>query len=181
MDHAGSLPLERRPFPWRTAALVAGLVALVELAVLLALAGVRLAPSVHPASSPAATTAPAVTHPAATTTAAAATHATRAPAFGVQPLRPRSRTSVLVLNGNGITHAAGDEAARLVAKGYRGATPADAPSHSYARSLVLYAPGWEREGRRLGHDAGVRVVGPLDGMRPSQLKGAQLVLILGDS
>ncbi|HET7568833.1 MAG TPA: LytR C-terminal domain-containing protein [Gaiellaceae bacterium] len=181
MDHAGQLPLEQRQSPWRLAALAATAVALVELALLLAVAGVRLAPSLHRhASSPAAAAAtpPVVTH-AATTTAAAATTTPARPR--VQPLRPRSRVSVLVLNGNGVTHAAADEASRLVAKGYRGASSADAPSHSYARSLVLFAPGWQREGRRLGHDAGVKVVGPLDGMRPSQLKGSQLVLILGDS
>lgn len=177
MDHAGSLPLERRPFPWRTTALVAAAVALVELAALLALAGVGLAPSLHHAPPTTASTAPTATRSPATTAAA---QTSRTPAR-VQPLRPRSRVSVLVLNGNGISHAAGDEAARLLARGYRGAVPADAASHSYARSLVLYAPGWEREGRRLGRDAGVQIVGPLDGMRPSQLKGSQLVLILGGS
>jgi hypothetical protein len=88
---------------------------------------------------------------------------------------------VLVLNGNGVTGAAGREASHLLARGYRRATSADAPNHDYARSIVLYAPGWSREGRRLGHDAGVRIVGPLDGLRRSQLRGAQLVVILGDS
>ena len=38
-----------------------------------------------------------------------------------------------------------------------------------------------REARRLAHDAGVRAVAPLDGMTPSQLQGAQLVMILGGS
>ena len=45
---------------------------------------------------------------------------------------------------------------------------------------VTTAPrGFEGEGRRLARDLGVRVVGPLDGMRPAQLHGAQAVLILG--
>jgi hypothetical protein len=50
---------------------------------------------------------------------------------------------------------------------------------SYSRSIVMYRPGYEGEGRRLARDLGVRMVGPLDGMRPVQLHGAQAVLILG--
>ena len=52
---------------------------------------------------------------------------------------------------------------------------------TYAHSLVLFAPGFEREGKRLGRDAGISIVGPLDGLTPSQIKGSQLVVILGDS
>jgi hypothetical protein len=177
VEHAGQLELDRR-FPWRVVAVVAGIVAIAELFVLLAVAGVHLVPSLHLRHAPprAVTTtttpaAPAVTHPAATTP----------PHAKPQPLRPRSRVSVLVMNGNGITHAAADEAARLLGRGYRAATATDAPSHSYARSLVLFAPGYEREGKRLARDAGVVVVGPVDGMTPAQLKGSQLVVILGGS
>ena len=39
--------------------------------------------------------------------------------------------------------------------------------------------GFEGEGRRLARDLGVKVVGPLDGMRPGQLHGAHAVFILG--
>ena len=73
----------------------------------------------------------------------------------VHPLRPRSSVSVLVLNGNGVSGAAGSLATRLGASGYRSATAADAPRQDYARSVVLYRPGWVREARRLAHDAGV--------------------------
>ena len=165
-----------RPFPWRTAALAAAGLALLELLLLLVLAGVRLAPGVHHHAQAAADTTPAAAHATVTRKhAPARTH------VKPQPLRPRRRVSVLVLNGNGVTGAAGREASHLLARGYRRATSADAPNHDYARSIVLYAPGWSREGRRLGHDAGVRIVGPLDGLRRSQLRGAQLVVILGDS
>ena len=99
----------------------------------------------------------------------------------VHPLRPRSSVSVLVLNGNGVSGAAGSLATRLGSAGYRSATAADAPSHNYARSVVLYRPGWVREARRLARDAGVQAVAPLDGMTPSQLRGAQLVMLLGGS
>jgi hypothetical protein len=172
VDHAA--PSFERSFPWRTAALAAGAVALVELLVLLVVSGVRLAPGLqHPAA--AKTAAPAAAH-----AAAAARTRVRTPAHArPQPLRPRSRVSILILNGNGVTGAAGREASHLLARGYRGTTAADAPNHDYARSIVLYAPGYAREGRRLGHDAGVRIVGPLDGMKPSQLRGSQLVVILG--
>ena len=47
------------------------------------------------------------------------------------------------------------------------------------RSVVMYRPGYEAEGRRLGRDLRVRIVRPLDGMRPAQLLGAHLVLIIG--
>jgi hypothetical protein len=47
------------------------------------------------------------------------------------------------------------------------------------RSLVMFRPGYEAEGRRLARDLRVRIVRPLDGMRPRQLLGAHLVLIIG--
>jgi hypothetical protein len=43
----------------------------------------------------------------------------------------------------------------------------------------MYRRGFEGEGRRLARDLGIKVVGPLDGMKPAQLHGAQAVLILG--
>ena len=167
VDHA---QLFDHPFPWRTAAIAAAALALAELLALLVVAGVRLAPGVHHGAAH---------HPAARR--ALAGGGSRTHAVKPQPLRPRSHVSVLVLNGNGVTGAAGTEAARLLRKGYRAATPANAANHDYARSIVLYAPGYSREGRRLAHDTGVRVVGPLDGLRRSQLKGSQVVVILGGS
>lgn len=86
---------------------------------------------------------------------------------------------MLVLNGNGRQGAAGAAAARVSRRGYRIRGVANAPSHDYARSIVMYRPGFEGEGRRLAADLGIRVVGPLDGMRPRELHGAHTVLILG--
>ena len=43
----------------------------------------------------------------------------------------------------------------------------------------MYRPGYAAEGARLGRDLHVRLVRPLDGMRPSQLMGSHLVLIVG--
>jgi hypothetical protein len=162
--------LLNRPFPWRTATLVAGAVALAELFGLLALAGVHLAPTVRASAG---------THAA---TAHAAGSSTRSPARADRhPARPRSRLSVLVLNGNGVSGAAGTEAARLVARGYRHAIPADAQNENYAQSLVLFRPGYLPEARRLARDARIRAISPLDGRTRSQLRGSQLVVILGGS
>jgi hypothetical protein len=96
----------------------------------------------------------------------------------VVPLRARSRLAVLVLNGNGIAHAAGEEATQLLARGYRSAYPTDAPS-TYARSLVLFRPGSEGDAKRLARDVGIRTVSPLDGRLPRADARYQLVLILG--
>ena len=162
--------LLNRPFPWRTATLVAGAVALAELFGLIALAGVHLAPTVR---------ANAADHAAQ---ARAADSARRAlPKADAHPARPRSRLSVLVLNGNGVSGAAGTEATRLEARGYRNAIPADAQNENYAQSLVLFKPGYLPEARRLARDAGIRTLSPLDGRTRSQLRGSQLVVILGGS
>ena len=95
------------------------------------------------------------------------------------PLRPRSRTSVLVLNGNGISGAAGTEATDILARGYRHAIPGDAPNLEYARSLVLFRPGWQREAERLARDSRIATVAPLDGRVAPEYASIPLVVILG--
>jgi len=115
---------------------------------------------------------PALTRPAAPT--GRASERQKAP-----PLRPRSRVSVLVLNGNGMSGVAGTTASRLLGRGYRSATATNAATDNYATSLVLYRPGWEREARRLARDAGIRVVAALDGRLPADSERDQLVVILG--
>jgi len=92
---------------------------------------------------------------------------------------PRRKVTVLVLNGNGRRGAAATAASRVSGKGYRIGLVANAPSHDYAASLVMYRPGFKGEAQRLARDLGVKVVSPLDGVRPGQLHGAQAVLILG--
>jgi hypothetical protein len=95
------------------------------------------------------------------------------------PLRPRSRISVLVLNGNGIANAAGSAATSLLARGYRHAIPTDEPSLDYARSLVLFRRGWQREAERLARDARIATVAPLDGSVAPEYTHVPLVVILG--
>lgn len=164
MQHAEPIP---SPFPWRTATLVVGALAALELVALIAIGAVRLAPAHH---ATAATTRPPVRHTAA---------ARRVAGPPAVPLRPRARVRVLVLNGNGVAGAASAEAEHLSVAGYRIGGATNAQRHDYAQSMVMYVPGWQKEARRLAQDAGVRMVAPLDGLPPRQLKGSTIVLLLG--
>ena len=95
------------------------------------------------------------------------------------PLRPRSRISVLVLNGDGVANAAGNEATTILARGYRHAIPTDAPNLDYARSLVLFRPGWQGEAKRLARDSEIPAIAPFDGRVAPAYSHVPLVLILG--
>jgi hypothetical protein len=151
VEHAHPLG---RPFPWRIATLVACAAALAILAALVLTHGsgqTRLVP--------------------------APARVLRAPAL--PPMRPRARISVLVLNGNGVGGAAGGLASDLLARGYRHAIPTDAPNLDYTRSLVLFRPGWQREAERLGRDAKIATVTPLDGRVAPPYAHVPLVVILG--
>jgi hypothetical protein len=167
VEHSQQIP---QPFPWRTAAVVVGVVAAVELVALIGLGAARLA-------------APVRAHALATAHAAAAP---KAPARHVavlpsRPLRPRAHLSVLVLNGNGVSGAASARATGLRTLGYGSSRSENAPRHDYARSMVMYVPGYAQEARRLGRDAGIRIVALLDGMPRAHLRGSQLVVVLGGS
>ena len=154
---------------WRLAAIVLTCVAAVELVLLVAIGGALLS---RPESGASAAPKRAV---AATVKAK---QAKSAPAKQAAML-PRRKIGVLVLNGNGRTGAASVAASRVTNRGYRVRGVANAPTHDYVRSIVMYRPGFKTEGARLARDLGVPIVGPLDGMRPSQLHGAHTVLILG--
>ena len=90
----------------------------------------------------------------------------------------RNETSVIVLNGNGRAGAAHAAADRVSARGYLLGNVGNAPGR-VVHTVIMYRPGYEAEGARLGRDLHVRLVRPLDGMRPAQLMGAHLVLIIG--
>ena len=87
--------------------------------------------------------------------------------------------TVLVLNGNGRQGAAASTAARVSHRGYKIGGVANAPRSDFTRSLVMYRKGFEGEGRRLARDLGIGIVGPLDGLRISQLHGANAVVVVG--
>ncbi len=154
--------------PWRAATVVVGALALVELLALLVVAGVRLAPSHHAAAQAAP--------PAKAAAAKPAVHIPQAP---THPLRPRGKVRVLILNGNGVSGAAAEAAQRLEVEGYRIGGAANAARHDYTKSMVMFVPGWAKEARRLARDARVPLVTPLDGLKPAQLKGSKVVLLLG--
>ena len=161
--------------PWRTATLVASLVAAVELVLLVGAAVLLLAkPLAHAVQRHAEASALA---PAATATKA---HAVVHKVRKVAPVKhTRSHTGVFVLNGNGRNGAASSEAAKLSGLGYRVPGKGNAKRQDYATTVVMYRRGWEPEGRRLAGDLGVKIVGPLDGLSTSALHGAQLVVVLG--
>lgn len=159
--------------PWRTAALVTGAIALVELVILLALGTGALAGAVSHRVQRAAE------HRARASTTPPPHHA-RHQRAAIPPARlPRSKTRVLVLNGNGRQGAAAAEASRVSAHGYRIGGVANASRSNYGRSIVMYRPRFAGEGRRLGRDMRISLITPLDGLRARQLRGAELVLILG--
>jgi hypothetical protein len=171
VEHANTLP---SAFPWRTATVVVGVVAAIELVALIGIGATRLAAPlrVHAKASAVHAAAPAPT---------ATRHVRRVASLPSQPLRPRLKLSVLVLNGNGVNGAAGTEATSLQTLGYGSSRSEDAPRHDYARSMVLYVPGFGQEARRLARDAHVGIVAPVDGIRNAQLKGSKLVVVLGGS
>ncbi len=155
--------------PWRTATLVAVAVAAIELVLLVIVGGTLFARH-------------------------ATTHATPARTHTIRPAAPpirvtprahttarfaRRQVGVLVLNGNGRHGSASSAAATVRGHGYPVRAIGNAQRMDYTRSIVMYRPGFEAEGRRLGRDLGIAIVGPLDGLRAPQLHGAKAVLVVG--
>jgi LytR cell envelope-related transcriptional attenuator len=157
--------------PWRTAAYVAAAVAVAELVLLVVIGGGALMGALSDRLQLAA-------HERVLAPTPQAKPATRRPAPSPVVKLPRSHTVVMVLNGNGRAGAAAAAASRVRSRGYRIGTVGNAP-RPVSRSLVMYRPGFVGEGKRLGRDLGVTLVGPLDGMRASQLGRAHVVFILG--
>ena len=164
MEHAVPFEAVR---PWRTAAVVASGVAAVELVLLIVVGTVLLGRSVVSHGARAAAK-PAASRPATT-----------------KPSRqaglPRAKTRVVVLNGNGEAGAAAAEASAIRARGYKIGAVGNAPHPSQGPTLVMYRPGFASEAHRLAHDTGIGVVTALDGLKPSSLRRAQLVVVLGSS
>jgi len=159
--------------PWRTATLVASLVAAIELVLLLGAGFLLLAKPLSHAMQK---------HAAATAFAPAKKHSApvipkRAP-IG-QPKLLRSETGVFVFNGNGRSGAASSEASTLSNLNYTVPGTGNAKRQDYATTVVMYKKGFHAEGVRLAQDLHLKIVGPLDGLAPSALHGAQLAIVLG--
>lgn len=177
MDHPAPAP-DSLVRPWRTAAIVACAIAAVELVLLLAAGAVLLGRTLFPSAEAAAPK----KERAAAKAPPAARRETPAPPRPEPIGRPeltRRQTTVIVLNGNGVPGAAGSAARRVAARGYTIRFVGNARRADYPRSVVMYRPGFRAEAFRLGHDLGVRLVSPLDGLRPRELHGAKLALVIG--
>jgi hypothetical protein len=167
MEHAHDLTQANELIqPWRRATIAVSAIAAVELvalaAVLIAVLGNPLSRHLRETEATASTT------PHRTTTTALPKKATLA----------RGQTSVMVLNGGGQAGAAHATADHVSGHGYLLGQIGNAAGHT-PRTMIMYRPGYAAEGARLGHDLRIRLVRPLDGMRPSQLMGSHLVLIVG--
>jgi hypothetical protein len=162
-------PLDR-PFAWRKTALVAAGIASLELLLLVLVGLAILTHRFDPAGATAAKRAAGAGEPAGSAKA-------RVPAAKL----PRSETSVIVLNGNGMPGAAGEAADLIRSLRYVIAGTENAPRTDFARSIVMFRPGYRGEAARLARDLRVRRVAPLDGLRAADLQGAQVALIVGRS
>jgi hypothetical protein len=176
VEHAYS---RREPItPWRTAAVVAVGVAAVEFFILIVVGlvfGAKL-------MTDKAETIIAQTHETRSESAPSATDGNtpaqpRATAAAAE--LPRSRTSVIVLNGNGIPAAAAIASEKVRKFHYIIAGTGNAPRTDFQRSLVMFRPGFEGEAKRLAKDLKVKRVAPLDGVRKRDLRGAHIAYIVG--
>jgi hypothetical protein len=168
MEH--SLRLEE---PWRTRAVVAAAVAVIELVVILGVAVILIG---GPVSDRVSQAAEAKVLAPPKPAAKPKKQAKPAPAL---PKLERGETSVIILNGNGRNGAAHEQADLVRARGYLIGSVGNAPRSDFARSIVMYRPGYKPEALRLAKDTGVRMVSPLDGLSPKDLLGAHLALVVG--
>ncbi|MGB2874098.1 MAG: LytR C-terminal domain-containing protein [Gaiellaceae bacterium] len=160
MEHVLSNPSRH---PWRTIAVVAAGIATLELVGLVVAAAALLAkPVVHHARP-----------------GSSQQHHSRAPKAPARPLLPPRSVSVTILNGNGVAGAAAAEASRVRARGYKIGHVGNAPRSGYGHSVVMYRAGSRPEALRLARELGIALVSPLDGLRPRDLLGAKLAVVLG--
>jgi hypothetical protein len=156
--------------PWRTATLVASSTAAFELVLILIL-GVALLGK--PLSERMRDT-------AQQRTLGITTEAKAKPKIAsTKPTLSKAETTVMVLNGNGVSGAAHEAASRLEAAGYSIGEVGNASRTDFTRSVVMYRPGYRGEAMRLARDMRIRIVGPLDGIKARELMGAHVALVVG--
>ena len=164
METTYSPPLEITR--WRTATILISALAVLELVALLAIGMTFLGKSVaHHVQTAATNKIEEPVRPQATKPG--------------EPKLTRAETDVLVLNGGGVAGAAGTAADRLRMLGYLIGGVGNASTQGTTRTLVMFRDGYRAEAARLAKDIRTPMVAPLDGMKPSQLMGAQLVLVIG--
>jgi LytR cell envelope-related transcriptional attenuator len=160
--------------PWRRATYLAGAIAGLELILLLAAGAMLVAKPLSHAINRAAVQSLVPTAPSKQLVTAI--KKMNAP---IGTTHPRSHVRIMVFNGNGVNGAAGTAAGRLHRLGYKVAGTANAKHQNYATSVVMYRPGFRSDGLRLARAIGVKVVGPLDGIRARALHGGEIALIVG--
>jgi hypothetical protein len=157
--------------PWRTATLIASAVAAVELVIILvagvALVGKPLSEKLRDAARDRSLGAP-----------VAAARPNKPKIASSVPRLGRAETTVMVLNGNGVSGAAHAAASRVRARGYPVGEIGNAKRTDYMRSVVMYRPGHRGEALRLARDLRIRIVGPLDGLTTRELMGAHVLLLV---
>jgi LytR cell envelope-related transcriptional attenuator len=175
MDH----PAEFAPVqPWRAAAMVATAVAAIELFILLLIAFVFGAKAFSDRTESA--TVAAIQREMPSTASPAKQGKSGTPTDSkASRLLPRGKTSVVVLNGNGIAGAAATSADRAHSLHYIITATGNAPRTDFQRSLVMFRPGFKPAALRLAKDMDIKRVTPLDGVTKGDLQGAQLALIVG--
>ena len=148
--------------PWRTATIVASLVAVMEL---------RPHPRARdrPFRATAARLGPGDGRKRSGTGEEARPGGSRAavqpPAAPAKPKLARTETSVLVLNGNGVAGAAAIHRRGSSARRDTSSRPWVTQPGDYRRSVVMYRPGYAPEAARFARDLRVKMVSPLDGLR----------------
>ena len=183
MDHSLDHSAEYEPIrPWRAAAMIATGIAAVELFLLL-LIGFVLGAKAFSDKTETATIA-AIKREVPQAAQAQSAESKRADTEKKKKkqeprLLPRGRTAVVVLNGNGIPGAAAVSADKAHSLHYIVTATGNAPSTGFARSMIMFRPGFKPAAQRLAKDMGVRAVTPLDGITKGELQGAQLALIIG--
>jgi hypothetical protein len=126
--------------------------------------------------------------PSTSATVAKVTHVVKKKTHAVTPpaTKPKTRhktalpapakTPVMVLNANGVAGAAGAVAGKLNAYGY----PTPVVTNARQRGVpptIMYAPGYGAAARAVARKIGhILYVTPLDGVKPSELHGAKLVV-----
>jgi LytR cell envelope-related transcriptional attenuator len=167
--------------PWRTAAVIAAAVAAVELFILVVIGVIFGAKLLTDSAEKAVISATTAARTAATTPATNETASKKAKPASSTPVAKlsRNKTSVVVLNGNGLPGAAAVAADRIRHLHYIIAATGNAPRTDFRRSLVMYRTGYEGEAIRLAHDLHIKRVTPLDGMNLHDLQGAHVALIIG--
>jgi LytR cell envelope-related transcriptional attenuator len=170
MEQSMSMPPDALVRSWRTATLVASTIAAVELVLILIL-GVALLGK--PLSERMRDT-------AQERSLGITTEKPSRPKIASSTARlSRAETTVLVLNGNGVTGAAHEAADRVEARGYSIGDVGNAKRTDYTRSVVMYRPGYRGEALRLARDLRIKIVGPLDGMRVREMMGAHVAVVVG--